>query len=165
MSIITPKETIQKTYRLELTQAEDLEYLAKAVGRTQNELIVASVRELLYQNRSYYLEQVLKTELLPYLTKELCILGNEVFIEKANLMLNITKKEEEDEESTLFLYEFCARNKRNRVVLTQTGEIDIMQKKQWSQFMTDLVTWISTYADLDNDESALYFKNYFLSRS
>ena len=57
------KETIQKSIRFDEKLAEDIEYLAKELGRTQNELVNIAVADLIEANKTYFAKLIIVDEL------------------------------------------------------------------------------------------------------
>ena len=165
MPIITPKDTIQKTYRLETRQADDLEKLAKAVGRTQNELIVMAVTELLYQNRQYFVTEVIEKRLTDELEHIVRIRENEYRYKTSSWSLEMIKLDNDKEGESWFHYCYEARNKKSKVIFREEGEIDVKKEADWSIFLENVLANMQLYADVDDEETAIFFHDYFASRS
>ncbi|MBO8464267.1 MAG: hypothetical protein IAC13_10080 [Firmicutes bacterium] len=165
MPIITPKDTIQKTYRLETRQADDLEKLAKAVGRTQNELIVMAVTELLYQNRQYFVTEVIEKRLTDELEHIVRIRENEYRYKTSSWSLEMIKLDNDKEGESWFHYCYEARNKKSKVIFREEGEIDVKKEADWSIFLEKVLANMQLYADVDDEETAIFFHDYFASRS
>lgn len=165
MPLIIPKETIQKTYRFVTTQSEDLEKLAKTVGRTQNELIVMAVQELLYQNRTYFMYEVLQKEVVLPMINAITVRGNDYSYSQGGIVLNVFAVGKEGEIGQLFTYEFIAKNHQDVPAFATSGKVDVSKQEEFSNFIEQVLKWIMDYADVDDDSQSLYFRNYFASRS
>ena len=165
MPVITPKDTIQKTYRLETRQAEDLEKLAKAVGRTQNELIVMAVTELLYENRQYFVKDVIERKLKEELHQIVCIRENDYCYKTSSWSLEMIKLDGDKEGESWFKFCYQAKNKKDKIIFMEQGEIDVKREKEWAVFLKDVIANMQLYADIDDEETAMFFHEYFASRS
>ena len=165
MPVMTPKDTIQNTYRLETRQADDLEKLAKAVGRTQNELIVLAVTELLYQNRKYFVTDVIEKRLTEVLEQVVRIRENEYRYETSSWSLEMLKLDDDKEGESWFHYCYEARNKKNKVIFKDEGDLNVKKEDEWSHFLEKVLASIQLYADTDDEETSMFFREYFESRS
>ena len=165
MPVITPKDTIQKTYRLETRQADDLENLAKAVGRTQNELIVMAVTELLYENRQYFGKDVIERKLKEELHQIVCIRENDYCYKTSSWSLEMIKLDGDKEGESWFKFCYQAKNKKDKIIFMEQGEIDVKREKEWAVFLKDVIANMQLYADIDDEETAMFFHEYFASRS
>lgn len=165
MPIITPKDTIQKTYRLETRQADDLEKLAKAVGRTQNELIVMAVTQLLYENRKYFVTDVIEKKIMDSLEQVVRIRENEYRYQTASWALEMIKLDDDKEGESWFHYCYEAKNKKNKVIFKEEGEINVKNEEDWKIFLEKVISSMQLYADLEDEEMASIFRDYFFSRS
>lgn len=61
------KYTIQKSIRFDEKLAEDLEFLAKELERTQNDLVNIAVEDLIHDNKAYFVKLMIKDELYDFL--------------------------------------------------------------------------------------------------
>lgn len=165
MPLITPKDTIQKTYRLETRQADDLEKLAKAVGRTQNELIVVAVTELLFQNRKYFVQDVIEAQLKEELEQNVRIRENEYQYITASWELKMLKLDGDKDGESWFHYCYQAKNRKSKVIFMEEGEIDVKRNVEWEDFLDKVLASLRLYADLDDEETSMFFHDYFTSRS
>lgn len=165
MPVITPKDTIQKTYRLETRQADDLEKLAKAVGRTQNELVVMAVTELLYQNRKYFVTDVIEKRLTDELEQIVRIRENDYRYETSSWALEMLKLDDDKEGESWFHYCYEARNKKSKVIFKEEGELDVKKEADWKNFLEQVIANMQLYADVDDEETAIFFHDYFANRS
>lgn len=53
------KYTVQKSFRIDYRMSDDLEYLSKVLDRPQNDLVNIAVENLIFDNRQYFIEQIL----------------------------------------------------------------------------------------------------------
>lgn len=165
MPLVTPKDTIQKTYRLEMRQADDLEKLAKAVGRTQNELIVLAVTELLYQNRKYFISEVIEKQIKEEIADTVCIRENDYSYITPSWSVEMCKMDNDKDGESWFHYCYLAKNKKEKVIFKKEGEINIKDTKAWKALLDNIIVSMHLYADVDDEETAIFFRNYFNSRS
>ena len=47
----------------------------------------------------------------------------------------------------------------------EQGEIDVKREKEWVVFLKDVIANMQLYADIDDEETAMFFHEYFASRS
>lgn len=155
MARMSQKDTIQKTYRFEKQQAKDMEYLAKCVGRTQNEILNYGMSKLLFENREYFME--------------------EEYVERCrNLLIRMRDYNEEGQmklggielvfKRTKEAHMPChmvAYNKYEELIYCTDSSVLLNDEDNVKIFLEEVRGWIRKYMDSDADDVLEYFRQRF----
>lgn len=152
---------IQKTYRLDTRQADDLEYLAENSGRTQNDLIVLAIEEFLYENRIYFIDEMIQEKCVTPLEHDVLLMKEEAHLVFGGISLDVVHQPDNEE---VYEYMITIHNNRGHEIYKDTGEVVPEDKKDWTAFIQKIVEITKKYITIDELSVKKYFRDRFSYR-
>lgn len=156
MSLSSKKEQTAKPLRLDKRIAKDIEMLSKMSGRSQNDLIVGAIKKYLYDNRQFFIGDLIKDILLDKLDYTIVTMREEWDDRFGSLYLRIFKTEKS--EIYKIIIEF--HNKFDEVIFSNQRYVNILNE-EWDDFKDYLLQNIFKYIDLDDGDMRTYFIDRF----
>ena len=74
------KEMTSKPLRVDSRMARDIERLSDQTGYSQNEIILMAIKRYLYENRKYFLRDMVEDWCISRIEREVCIMHSETHL-------------------------------------------------------------------------------------
>lgn len=156
MTSLNKKKISNKALRIDSRTAKDIETLSKYTGYSQNDIIVMATKKYLFENRKYFITDMIKDMCLDKLEHEIIIMHESVHMNFGQMSIDIEKTDKPD----IYFAKAFLKNKFNEALFDDKREIDITTE-DWVYYKEYLCENIMKYIDFDEPEFNNYFYNKF----
>jgi hypothetical protein len=94
MAGLNKRELTGKPLRMDTRMAKDLEKLAGTTGHSQNEIIGVAIKRYLFENREYFVEDMVQELCIEPLEREVLLMHNEVCLSVGNMNIKVERQAE-----------------------------------------------------------------------
>ncbi|MGN0396286.1 MAG: hypothetical protein ACI4EF_13060, partial [Coprococcus sp.] len=152
---LNKREITNKALRIDSRMAKDIETLSECTGHSQNDIIVMAARKYLFENRKYFLRDMIEDKCLERLEREIIVLHQESHLVFGYMSIDIEKTDETD----IYFAKVAMKNKFNELIFYDERKINVTNK-EWKHYKEFLYENIIKYIDFE--EPGL--KNYFYEK-
>ncbi len=156
MASLNKKEISNKALRIDSRMARDIETLSEYTGYSQNDIIVMATKKYLFENRKYFITDMIKDMCLEKLEREILIMHEDAHMNFGQMNIDIEKTDK----LNIYSAKAFMKNKFNETLFDDEREIDITTK-EWAYYKEYLCENIMKYIDFDEPEFRNYFYNKF----
>ena len=111
---LNKRELTSKPLRMDSRMARDLERLSDYTGYSQNEIILMSIKKYLFENRGYFLRDMVEEKCLLRIEKEVRIMRGETHLKYGDMTVDVVKSENANGNINLYVATIRLRNKLER---------------------------------------------------
>lgn len=158
---LNKRELTSKPLRMDSRMARDLERLSDYTGYSQNEIILMSIKKYLFENRGYFLRDMVEEKCLSRIEKEVRIMRGETHLKYGDMTVDVVKSENANGNINLYVATIRLRNKLGETFYEDVQELD-MSGKDWEYYKEFLYEVVMKYMDIDEPALKTYFREKFL---
>lgn len=158
---LNKRELTSKPLRMDSRMARDIERLSSYTGYSQNEIILMSIKKYLFENRQYFLRDMVEEKCISRIEKEVTIMRGESHLKYGDMTVDIEKTDNEKNDRNIYRAMIKLRNKLGEVFYEDEQTID-MSGKDWEYYKEFLYEVIMKYMDIDEPALKTYFREKFL---
>ena len=158
---LNKRELTSKPLRMDSRMARDIERLSSYTGYSQNEIILMSIKRYLFENRQYFLRDMVEEKCISRIEKEVTIMHGESHLKYGDMTVDIEKTDNEKNDRNIYRVVIKLRNKLGEVFYEDEQTID-MSGKDWEYYKEFLYEVVMKYMDIDEPALKTYFREKFL---
>ena len=158
---LNKRELTSKPLRMDSRMARDIERLSSYTGYSQNEIILMSIKKYLFENRQYFLRDMVEEKCISRIEKEVTIMHGESHLKYGDMTVDIEKTDNEKNDRNIYRAMIKLRNKLGEVFYEDEQTID-MSGKDWEYYKEFLYEVVMKYMDIDEPALKTYFREKFL---
>ncbi len=158
---LNKRELTSKPLRMDSRMARDIERLSSYTGYSQNEIILMSIKRYLFENRQYFLRDMVEEKCISRIEKEVTIMHGESHLKYGDMTVDIEKTDNEKNDRNIYRAVIKLRNKLGEVFYEDEQTID-MSGKDWEYYKEFLYEVVMKYMDIDEPALKTYFREKFL---
>ena len=158
---LNKRELTSKPLRMDSRMARDIERLSSYTGYSQNEIILMSIKKYLFENRQYFLRDMVEEKCISRIEKEVAIMRGESHLKYGDMTVDIEKTDNEKNDRNIYRAMIKLRNKLGEVFYEDEQTID-MSGKDWEYYKEFLYEVVMKYMDIDEPALKTYFREKFL---
>ncbi|MDD6404959.1 MAG: hypothetical protein PUG00_04060 [Clostridiales bacterium] len=158
---LNKRELTSKPLRMDSRMARDIEKLSSYTGYSQNEIILMSIKRYLFENRQYFLRDMVEEKCISRIEKEVTIMHGESHLKYGDMTVDIEKTDNEKNDRNIYRAVIKLRNKLGEVFYEDEQTID-MSGKDWEYYKEFLYEVVMKYMDIDEPALKTYFREKFL---
>lgn len=158
---LNKRELTSKPLRMDSRMARDIERLSSYTGYSQNEIILMSIKKYLFENRQYFLRDMVEEKCISRIEKEVTIMRGESHLKYGDMTVDIEKTDNEKNDRNIYRAMIKLRNKLGEVFYEDEQTID-MSGKDWEYYKEFLYEVVMKYMDIDEPALKTYFREKFL---
>lgn len=156
MASLNKKEPISKVLRMDKRMAKDLELLSEATDRSQNDIIVRAVKQCLFENRKYFVREMIQELFLYPVEHDVVVMKENSYVECGLMTIRFEKTEDADVYSAYM----AVQNKHKEIIVEDQREVHV-NSKEWEQYKEYIIEQFSHYIDLEEEGLKHYFYERF----
>lgn len=156
MTSISKKERKDTTLRMDKRMAEDLKVLAKATGRSQNDIIFKAIKTCLYENRRYFVHEMIQEMFLTPMEHDVIVMKENSHMKFGLMTINLKKTEN----AKIYDVYMSVKNRQDDLIEEDSRKINV-DTKEWEQYKTFILEKFSEYIDLEDEGLKRYFYEKF----
>ena len=130
---LNKRELTSKPLRMDSRMARDIERLSSYTGYSQNEIILMSIKRYLFENRQYFLRDMVEEKCISRIEKEVTIMHGESHLKYGDMTVDIEKTDNEKNDRNIYRAVIKLRNKLGEVFYEDEQTID-MSGKDWEYY-------------------------------
>lgn len=158
---LNKRELTSKPLRMDSRMARDIERLSDYTGYSQNEIILMSIKRYLFENRQYFLRDMVEEKCISRIEKEVIVMRGESHLKYGDMTVDIEKTDNEKNDRNIYRAVIKLRNKLGEVFYEDEQTID-MSGKDWEYYKEFLYEVVMKYMDIDEPALKTYFREKFL---
>ena len=158
---LNKRELTSKPLRMDSRMARDIERLSSYTWYSQNEIILMSIKKYLFENRHYFLRDMVEEKCISRIEKEVTIMRGESHLKYGDMTVDIEKTDNEKNDRNIYRAMIKLRNKLGEVFYEDEQTID-MSGKDWEYYKEFLYEVVMKYMDIDEPALKTYFREKFL---
>ena len=158
---LNKRELTSKPLRMDSRMARDIEKLSSYTGYSQNEIILMSIKRYLFENRQYFLRDMVEEKCISRIEKEVTIMHGESHLKYGDMTVDIEKTDNEKNDRNIYRAVIKLRNKLGEVFYEDEQTID-MSGKDWEYYKEFLYEVVMKYMDIDEPALKTYFREKFV---
>ena len=158
---LNKRDLTSKPLRMDSRMARDIEKLSSYTGYSQNEIILMSIKRYLFENRQYFLRDMVEEKCISRIEKEVTIMHGESHLKYGDMTVDIEKTDNEKNDRNIYRAVIKLRNKLGEVFYEDEQTID-MSGKDWEYYKEFLYEVVMKYMDIDEPALKTYFREKFL---
>lgn len=155
MAGLNKKKISNKPLRIDSRMAKDIETLSEFTGYSQNDIIVMATKKYLFENRKYFVRDMIEDLCIEKLEHEIIVMREDAHMNLGQMSIDIEKTDNPD----IYTAKVLLKNKFNETLFADEREIDT-NSEEWAYYKEYLFENIVKYIDFDEPE----FKNYFYDK-
>ncbi|MBO5260850.1 MAG: hypothetical protein J6A82_01160 [Coprococcus sp.] len=158
---LNKREMTSKPLRLDSRMARDIEKLSALTGYSQNDIILMALRRYLFENREYFLHDMIDEMCISLIEKEVGLKKGEINLKYGGLRVDVSKSE--GVEGDINSYSFCVTLTNNQgIKFYENHQVVDMSGSQWDRYKEFLYDTIIKYVDINEPALKTYFREKFL---
>ena len=158
---LNKREMTSKPLRLDSRMARDIEKLSALTGYSQNDIILMALRRYLFENREYFLHDMIDEMCISLIEKEVGLKKGEINLKYGGLRVDVSKSE--GVEGDINSYSFCVTLTNNQgIKVYENHQVVDMSGSQWDRYKEFLYDTIIKYVDINEPALKTYFREKFL---
>ena len=158
---LNKREMTSKPLRMDARMARDIERLSDYTGYSQNEIILMSLKRYLFENREYFLRDMIEEKCISRINKEVRVMHDESHIKYGDMTIDVVKADQADAGANMYTSVIKLRNKNGEIFYEDAQDID-MTGKDWEYYKEFLYEVVMKYMDIDDPALKTYFREKFL---
>lgn len=158
---LNKREMTSKPLRMDSRMARDVERLSTYTGYSQNEIILMAIKRYLFENREYFLRDMIDEKCIRRIEREVLIMHGESHLNFGDMTVDFVKAENAVDKQNI--YDVCIKlkNKLGEVFYRDDQQIDV-DGKDWEYYKEFLYEVVMKYMDIDEPALKTYFREKFL---
>lgn len=152
---LNKRELTSKPLRIDVRMARDIEKLAGATGYSQNEIIVMGIKQYLYENRQYFVQELIENRCIARIERDTKFMRGESHFSFGDVDIDFTKADtnyvpgSEVGDDTCYNAEIKIHNAMHEVIYRNSQRID-MFTSDWEDYRKYLLDIITQYMDINS---------------
>ena len=156
------KEMTNKPLRVDSRMARDIERLSDQTGYSQNEIILMAIKIYLYENRKYFLRDMVEDWCISRIEREVCIMHSETHLKYGGMTVDVVKPEMDDAfGQNVYSSTIRLRNSLGEIFYEDQQNVD-MNGEDWEEYKEFLYEVVMKFVDIDEPALKTYFREKFL---
>lgn len=156
------KEMTSKPLRMDSRMARDIERLSDCTGYSQNEIILMAIKRYLYENRKYFLRDMVEEKCIDRIERDVCVMRSETHLKYGGMTIDVVKPELADAfGQNVYSATIRLRNKLGEIFYEDHQNVD-MNGKDWEYYKEFIYEIVMKYMDIDEPALKTYFREKFL---
>lgn len=156
------KEMTSKPLRMDSRMARDIERLSDQTGYSQNEIILMAIKRYLYENRKYFLRDMVEDWCIARIEREVCVMHSESHLKYGGMTVDIVKPEAADAfGQNVYSATIRLRNNLGEIFYEDQQNVD-MNGEDWEEYKEFLYEVVMKFMDIDEPALKTYFREKFL---
>lgn len=143
---ISKKTTKPKTLRMDKKMANDLVTLSRALGRTQNYIIYKAIRQCFFDNRQYFVGEIIREIYLSPIEYDVMTKHEDSNMEQGNMAISFKRTDDAE----VYTAHMSIKNKHDEILVEDSRKIHI-HTKDWEDYQDYIIEQFSPYIDLDDE--------------
>lgn len=169
MARLGKRALASKPLRLDARMARDVERLSGDTGYSQNEIFLMAIRSYLYDNRQYFLDDMIEELCLSKIERSVKLMHDEAHISCGGMTVDMVRRDETGldagietigRRAEIYVCTMKFYNKRDEAIIADEQEVNV-NSDEWNKYKRYLYNTFVNYADLDNDLLKEYFRYKF----
>lgn len=158
---LNKREMTSKPLRMDSRMARDVERLSTYTGYSQNEIILMAIKRYLFENREYFLRDMIDEKCIRRIEREVLVMHGESHLNFGDMTVDFVKAENAVDKQNI--YDVCIKlkNKLGEVFYRDDQQIDV-DGKDWEYYKEFLYEVVMKYMDIDEPALKTYFREKFL---
>lgn len=159
---LNKREMTNKPLRMDSRMARDVERLSKYTGYSQNDIIVMAIKRYLFENRKYFLRDMVKEMCIDRIYREVCVMRGETHLKYGGMTVDVVKPEPtENYGQDVYCSTIRMRNNQGEIFYEMQQNVE-MNGQNWEDYKEFLYEIVMKYMDIDEPALRTYFREKFL---
>ena len=158
---LNKREMTSKPLRMDSRMASDVERLSTYTGYSQNEIILMAIKKYLFENREYFLRDMIEEKCIRRIEREVLIMRGECNLNFGDMTVDFMKAENTVDRQGLYDVCITLKNKLGEIFYNDNQQIDV-DGKDWEYYKEFLYEVVMKYMDIDEPALKTYFREKFL---
>lgn len=156
MTVLSKKELTSKALRLDVRVAKDIETLASYTGYSQNDIIVMAIKKYLFENRKYFVTEMIQDKCIARLERDILVMREESHIFFGLLAISMIKTEDPE----IYAASLCIKNKFEEIIFEDHRELHVLTD-EWEAYKESIIENSLKYIDFNEEDLKKYFYDRF----
>lgn len=158
---LNKRELTNKPLRMDSRMARDVERLSNYTGYSQNEIIIMAIKRYLFENREYFLRDMVEEKCISRIERDVVVMRGEAHLKYGDMTVDVEKYDSDKDQANLYNATIKLKNKLGEIFYEDRQKIDI-SGKDWGYYKEFLCEVVLKYMDIDEPALKTYFREKFL---
>lgn len=158
---LNKREMTSKPLRMDSRMARDVERLSTYTGYSQNEIILMAIKRYLFENREYFLRDMIEEKCIRRIEREVLVMRGESHLNFGDMTVDFVKAENTVDRQGIYDVCIMLKNKLGEIFYQDDQQIDV-DGKDWDYYKEFLYEVVMKYMDIDEPALKTYFREKFL---
>lgn len=156
MTGLSKRELTSKALRIDVRVAKDLEALSSYTGYSQNDIIVMAIKKYLFENRKYFVTEIIQDRCIARLERDIIVMREEAHIFFGLLAIDLEKTDSPE----IYAASLCIRNKFDEIIFEDHRELHVMTD-EWETYKNYIMENSLKYINFNDEDLKRYFYDRF----
>ncbi len=158
---LNKRELTNKPLRMDSRMARDVERLSNYTGYSQNEIIIMAIKRYLFENREYFLRDMVEEKCISRIERDVVVMRGEAHLKYGDMTVDVEKYDSDKDQANLYNATIKLKNKLGEIFYEDRQKIDI-SGEDWGYYKEFLCEVVLKYMDIDEPALKTYFREKFL---
>lgn len=159
---LNKKELTSKPLRMDSRMARDVERLSDCTGYSQNDIILMAIKRYLFENREYFLRDMIEEKCIARIERDVCVMRSETHLKFGCMAVDVVKPDLTDSfGQNVYSATITLKNNMGEIFYKDQQNVD-MNGEDWEIYKEFLYEVVMKYIDIDEPALKTYFREKFL---
>ena len=158
---LNKRELTNKPLRMDSRMGRDVERLSNYTGYSQNEIIIMAIKRYLFENREYFLRDMVEEKCISRIERDVVVMRGEAHLKYGDMTVDVEMYDSDKDQANLYNATIKLKNKLGEIFYEDRQKIDI-SGEDWGYYKEFLCEVVLKYMDIDEPALKTYFREKFL---